>query len=327
MEENNEDFEYIFNSKMKKKYIKFLKNLLIKNKIFEEQYEILVKLLDEKIKNKNFKKTPNDILYNYIKEGEKNKNEEYLSRLEIIFNKFMTFDKSNELIKKILKNKSKKNLIELEKEIYQNINENYYDSRKELNFKCKKFDYVIPEIFKKMEFIQESLKNQEEGIKNKKILIVINEDKYLDIFKKYFEEINIDKNNIHFYNIKDNKNKLLNFENNFDSIICYFSLSKFNNINKNLKELSNLLNNDGLMIIVDNDIFNLEDYYVCEFLEKLKEPNKKIEKINPLCLLDIEFLLKDLNLYHIETRPLNNFLRQYPKSIYRFISFYIKNKK
>jgi hypothetical protein len=99
MEENNEDFEYIFNLKMKKKYIKFLKNLLIKNKIFEEQYDILIKLLDEKIKNKNFKKVPSHILYNYIKEGEKNKSEEYLSRLEIIFNKFMTFDKSNELIK------------------------------------------------------------------------------------------------------------------------------------------------------------------------------------------------------------------------------------
>ncbi len=326
MEEENK-FEYVFNKKMKKKYITFLKKQLSKNKIFTEQYDILVDLLDKKIKNKNFQSITNNILYNYLENGKKTNNEEYLSRLQIILNKHLTFNDSNEIIEKILKTNSEKEIDKIEKNIYELIKNKDKKIKKELNFECDKLSYIVSEIFKKLEYINNLLEKKNNIDITKKVLFITN-DEERNVFKKYNNLVPFNKDNIYYYDINNKEGENV-FKNKikYDYVFCYFSMSKFNNIEKYLNMINLHLNENGLLIVIDNDIFNLEDYYVCEFLEKLKEPNKKFEKINPLCLLDIEFLLKDLNLYHIETRPLNNFLRQYPKSIYRFISFYIKNKK
>ncbi len=311
---NNQSFKNIYTNEMEKKYLKFLKNKLNNNKIIENQYNILKESFNAKINNINFRREPENILEKYLENGKNQNNENYLSRLQILLNNYITYDDVNNIILYIVDNKK----IDYVKvmSIINNL------KRIEYNLECSIDEFIISDLFKKMN------KPEFAGLKKKDLnSLIIGYNNNYNVFKKYKKYVTFKKMN--FFDI-NSQNYLLNKNNElkYNYVIIYFSLSKIKNIENFIKNIYMKMENNSVLIILDNDITTLEDSYTI-FLNNNINSNIE-EKINnnlnfnPLNLLETEFILKKYDLYHIISYPLLNYFKQKPQYINQYMSFYLK---
>ncbi len=313
---NNQSFKNIYTNEMEKKYLKFLKNKLNNNKIIENQYNILKESFNAKINNINFRREPENILEKYLENGKNQNNENYLSRLQILLNNYITYDDVNNIILYIVDNKK----IDYVKvmSIINNL------KRIEYNLECSIDEFIISDLFKKMN------KPEFAGLKKKDLnSLIIGYNNNYNIFKKYKKYVTF--KNIDFFDI-NSQNYLLNKNNElkYNYVIIYFSLSKIKNIENFIKNIYMKMENNSVLIILDNDITTLEDSYTIFLNNKLHNINIEEEinnnlNLNPLNLLETEFILKNYGLYHIISYPLLNYFKQKPQYINQYMSFYLKN--
>jgi hypothetical protein len=316
--------EYFYQDKIKKEYLLFLDTIYFENKITKIIYKLIKKSFINKIKNKEFQIIPESLISAYVQTGKKNKSSLYLTRLSIILNYFIPYNKSVEYIKLILDNKNidyldnqileKKDKISFEnKYIFNNISCNYHEYFYSIIFQKYKQQYNF---YYKQELTDDIyLKN------NYKVLICIyGKDQEKEI-KKYIHLFKIPQKCIQIFDIKKEDISVLK-NTKFYSIFCFDIFYKVNNINTFSSSLSELLDKNGMLIITGYDIFTIEDYYTLCMIEKFT--NNFIQNINPLSLFDIQFILKKYDIFYYSSIILDNFLKQNPNMILKNISFFIK---
>jgi hypothetical protein len=317
--------EYFYQDQIKKDYLLFLDTIYSENKITKIMYKLIKKSFLNKIKNKSFQVIPESLISAYVQIGKKNKLPEYLTRLSIIFNHFITFNKSVEYIKLILDNKNIDHLdnIVLEKKDKLSF-ENKYIFKNDV---CNYHEYFYSILFKKYTqqynfYYKQEFKEDFYKKNNYKVLICVYGD-YEEIeIEKYIHLFKIPKKYIHIYNVEKNDISILK-NNTFYTIFCIDIFYKIHNFQTFSSDLSELLGNNGMLIISGYDVFTIEDYYTLCMIEKFK--NNVVKNINPICLFDIQFIFKNNNIHYYNSSIINNFFKQDPNMILKNISFFIKN--
>ncbi len=305
----------------KKLYIEFLDNKKDKKAITECQYELIKNSFIHKYKKNNqYPKSTNNLLDNYIKYCKSlNKDDnESLTRIQILLNYYYTFEKSNNIMLKIINSKNisdelilshihKKSIIMEEKNCMIDKNVIYYLYKSYKSYVDK---------------IKENSKKHILYIRNEnyeKNDIYIKEIKYY--FKKFISKMDI-------YDIIE-KNEFTIIENKYDIVFVDHSIANINNLKELFEKISFISKENSLLYIFGYDIFTEKDQYIKLMMDKIKhfsDDKSNLTISYPFNLFEIEFILSQYNfiLYYS-----NEFTKKYstiPSFIQDYIGLFINRK-
>lgn len=300
----------------KKNYMDFLQKKRDHENITKCQYQLIKKSFESKYHKKNdYPNTKVNLLNHYIQYCLKKQNNTfYLSRLQILLNHYTTFEKSNDIILNMIKNK------------------NVSDSLLSFSLKDKK-DYICDEDDNIFIYIHRAYKRLYEKIykteyktdKNIRVLFITydlqNIDKdHIQQLKKLFT---ISSKNIDILNQKDiNKNKIE--DNTYDIVILNADFESYLDLNGLFDKVNHICKENGTFIVLGYDIFTEEDQYIKLCMNKIK--NKDIELSYPMNLFELEYMLSK---YQFMLFYSNEFLKPYGQLqnyIQTYYSLFINRK-